>query len=136
MSFLKKLKIRLIIYIEDILILGADLAEILMARDSVLAILQSLGFIINLKKSVLEPSNLMEFLGFLVNSVDLTLTVPEEKVLSLMKLCTETLKAGSLTLRELAGVIGKLRATSPAFTHAPLQTRYLQQILVRAVAQG
>ena len=135
-GFLRKLKIRLIIYIDDILIMGADLAEILMARDSVLAVLQSLGFIINLKKSVLVPSSTMEFLGFLANSVDMTLTLPEEKAKSLVTLCSDTLRSERLTLRELARVIGKLKATAPAFTHAPLQTRYLQQILVKAVSQG
>ena len=33
-------------------------------------------------------------------------------------------------------MVGKLRATTPALTHAPLQIRYLQQILVNAVSQG
>ena len=135
-SFLRRLKIRLIIYIDDILIMGADLAEILMARDSVLAVLQSLGFIINLAKSVLDPTNRIEFLGFIADSINMTLVIPEKKVTSLVSLCTKTLEEESLTLRELAKVIGKLKASSPAFTHAPLQTRHLQQILVKAVSEG
>ena len=111
MSFLRKLGIRLIIYIDDILVMAGSLEEIVMARDSVLAVLQSLGFVINQKKSVLDPSTLMEFLGFLVNSVTMTLSVPVEKISSLTELCKTTLQANDLSLRELSSVVGKLRAT-------------------------
>ena len=136
MGFLRKLKIRLIIYIDDILVMANGLEGIIMARDSVLAVLQSLGFVINRKKSVLDPSTLMEFLGFVVDSFAMTLSVPQEKAVNLGELCKTTLLADNLSLWELSRVVGKLRATAPALTHAPLQIRYLQQILIKAVSQG
>ena len=46
------------------------------------------------------------------------------------------LEKGEAPLRELSSIIGKLRSTAPAFTHAPLQVRYLQLALIEAQHQG
>ena len=48
--------IRVINYLDDLLILGNSMSEIFMAGDSVIFLLQHLGFIINLKKCVLDPA--------------------------------------------------------------------------------
>ena len=132
-TLLRKLKIRLIIYIDDMLLLGATMEEILTARDTALHLLRSLGLVINMEKSILEPSRLMEFLGVMVNSRKMTLSIPREKMEKLIASCRRTLTSKSLPLRKLAQMIGKLQATAPAFTYAPLQIRYLQQDLIQGV---
>ena len=53
-SALKRLMIRVIIYLDDLLILGKSMSELFMARDSAIFLLQHLGFVINLKKCVLD----------------------------------------------------------------------------------
>ena len=55
-SVLGRLMIRVIIYLDDLLILGNSMSEMFMARDSVIFLLQHLGFVINLKKCVLDPA--------------------------------------------------------------------------------
>ena len=75
----------------------------------------------------------MEFLGVMVNSRKMTLSIPSEKMEKLMASCRRTLTSKSLPLRKLAQMIGKLQATAPAFTYAPLQIRYLQQDLIQGV---
>ena len=54
-SALKRLMIRVIIYLDDLLILGKSMSELFMTRDSAIFLLQHLGFVINLKKCVLDP---------------------------------------------------------------------------------
>ena len=90
-----------------------------------------LGFVINLKKSVLTPQTRIEFLGIMIDSNAMTLSLPEGKAQSLTKLCQHTLTSQQITLKELASLIGKLRATAPAILPAPLQLRYLQQLLIQ-----
>ena len=51
-SMLRKLKIRLIIYMDDMLIMGCSLEEIIWARDTTLHLLGALGFVILQKISV------------------------------------------------------------------------------------
>ena len=42
-------------------------------------LLESLGFLVNFEKLVLIPATEMEFLGFVVNSLNLTLALPRDK---------------------------------------------------------
>ena len=63
----------LIIYLGDMLTMGRKLEEILMSRDTVIFLLQHLGFAINLNKSLSELNTKMEFLGVMINSVDMAL---------------------------------------------------------------
>ena len=70
--------IRFIIYLDDLLILGNSMSEVFMARDSMIFLLQHLGFLINLKKCVLDPAQEKKFLGLIVNSQIMTLSLPEE----------------------------------------------------------
>ena len=60
-AVLRRLSIRLIIYLDDILLMGDSLEAIEMARDTILFLMGHLGFVINMGKSVLEPSHCIEF---------------------------------------------------------------------------
>ena len=77
---LRRLMIRVIIYLDDLLILGNNMSEIFMAMDSVIFLLQRLGFVINLKKCVLDPAQEIELLGLTVNSQTMALSLPEERI--------------------------------------------------------
>ena len=61
-TLMRRLNIHLVIYLDDILLMGRTLEEILMSRDTLIFLLQHLSFVINLlKKSVLKPSQQIEF---------------------------------------------------------------------------
>ena len=49
-AFLRRVNIRIIIYLDDMLLMGRTLSKILMARHTLTFLLQYLGFVINLKK--------------------------------------------------------------------------------------
>ena len=55
-SLLRKLSVRIIIYLDDMLLMASSSEDLLTARDTLIFILQHLGFLINIKKSYLEPS--------------------------------------------------------------------------------
>ena len=52
-SIPRRINIRLIIYLDDVLNMGRSLKEVLMSRDTVIFLLQHLGLVINLQKSKL-----------------------------------------------------------------------------------
>ena len=54
------------------LIMARSVQELIFHRDTVIYLLQNLGFVLNLKKSVLEPSQKMEFLGMVIDSMKST----------------------------------------------------------------
>ena len=106
-----------------------------MARDTVLFLFHHLGLTVNMKKSVLDPSQVMEFLGITANSLSLTFSLPKDKEEKLTSLCREIYSAPMISLRRLCSLLGKLRATAPAVSPAPLQLRFLQQSCIQAQAQ-
>ena len=48
------LDIHLVIYLDDILLMGRTLEEILISRDALIFLLQKLGFVISVRKSIPE----------------------------------------------------------------------------------
>ena len=61
------------------LIMGRTLQEILTARKTLIFLLQHLGFVINLKKSVLLPLKQIEFPGLKIVTEKMTLALSEKK---------------------------------------------------------
>ena len=51
------------------------LQEIMTARDTLILLLQNLGFIINLKKLILHPVKQLEFLGLQKNTEEMTVSL-------------------------------------------------------------
>ena len=62
MSMLKKINIRIVIYLANMVIMGQTMEKIIMSRDAVIFFLQHLGFVLNLEKSILNPVQEIEFL--------------------------------------------------------------------------
>ena len=57
-----------------------DKGHNLFQRFSMIFLLQRLGFVINLKKCVLDPAQEIEFLGLIMNSQTMNLSLSVEKI--------------------------------------------------------
>lgn len=79
-ALLRQMGIHLIIYLDDILIMASSKDLLLFHAATTLNLLERLGFIINYPKSQLVPSRRLEFLGHLVYSENLSLSLPGEKL--------------------------------------------------------
>ena len=62
-GILRRINIRIVIYLDDMLLMGYSIEEISLCRDTVIFLLQHLGFVINWKKSVLTPVQEIKFSG-------------------------------------------------------------------------
>ena len=124
---LRKLYVRLIIFEGDILLMAPSKEELTLARDTVVYLLQNLGFLINKKKSVLEPCQNIQFLGMEINSIEMTLTLAQEKKGKIAQQCQNLLGKSSDSIRELSRLIGRLASTAIAVLLAPLQYQAMQR---------
>ena len=52
-----------------------------------MTLLQELGFTINIKKSILEPTQQIEFLGLILDSIQMKVFLPEPRGLDLIEFC-------------------------------------------------
>ncbi|CAG2255747.1 unnamed protein product [Mytilus edulis] len=136
MTLLRRLGVRLIVYLDDILIMNQSNQKILSDLSTVLSILRGLGFLINTNKSVMEPSQTMEFLGYTVNSKLLTLSLPKEKVEKIKNSSKLMLEHKKVSARDLAQLIGQLTATNQAVLPGPLHYRSLQILKTKALHLG
>ena len=82
-------------------------------------LLQNLGFVMNLKKSVFHPTQRIEFLGMIKDSVEMTVSLPQE-------VSGYIVNAGGVN-KGPSKAFENISSTALAIIPAPLYMRYLQR---------
>lgn len=82
------------------------------------------GFRNQHSKVSIEPKSTLELLGIVVNSQDMTLSLPKKKILKILKHCKEVL---SQTLASVTTLIDRLACTVVAILPGPLQQTAFQR---------
>ena len=119
---------RIVIYIDDILLIASSANLLLRQLSELLSLLESLGLTVNLVKSVLEPTQVLTYLGTGIDSTRMQFFLPDTKVKKVKKACLELLQSTRVTARDLASVLGLLSSTVQAILPAPLHMRELQHL--------
>lgn len=129
-AFLRRHGIRLIIYLDDILIIGSSKVAVMQDFNFAVELLKFLGFIINVEKSVGDPTQEIEFLGLNVNSLSLSVALPREKVDSILNLCMDAMSKSRVSLREMASILGKFVWATNAVPFAQAHYRNFQLLYI------
>jgi hypothetical protein len=79
-----------------------------------------MGFIVHPIKSVLKPTQVLIFLGFVLNSVKMTVSLTLEKIKHIKAKCLKLVSNVSITIHYLAEIIGLLVSSFPGVLHGPL----------------
>lgn len=116
-----------VIYLDDILCMGNTYEECASNVNESLRLLQCLGFVINFEKSSLEPKQLCKFLGFLFDTRNLSISLPNDKRESIAQLVQKFLKLHTCSIREFSSLIGVLIAACPAVKYGWLYTKLLER---------
>ena len=125
--------VRLIIHLDDILIIASSVETLNSHKKLAVDLLESLGFLINYKKSSLTPSQQITFLGMLVDSVSMQFILPPMKSVQIQKDCSLLLNTPNPTIRHLSRVLGLLESCRPAVWSAPLHYRQIQTLQITAL---
>lgn len=94
--------------------------EALLAVQKVVQVFLDLGFIIRPKKSLLIPSQEIEFRGFVLDSVNLQVRLAAKKKVEIVELCSNLLAGRCHTIRYVAAAMGKLVAALPVVQYGKL----------------
>ena len=132
----RELGIRMIIYLDDILLMGESKEQAQERVAALIYLLQCLGFVINTEKTITDPTQKLEFLGFMVNTMTMELSLPSEKLKKIRAESRKLLGAGQVSARALSRLIGKMSAANQVIPPAPLFYRYLQMDLSAALRAG
>ena len=111
-ALLREAGVRMIVYIDDILILAETKEKVQEQAEALVYLLECLGFIINQKKSVLTPAQTMDFLGLTVDTVLMQLRLPGEKMKKIRAEARKLEREVRVSARALSRLIGKMNATT------------------------
>ena len=127
LGFLRLLRVIVAIYIDDLINLHKSKETCALNTERIITLLEKLGFTINMMKSKLEPSKIAEFLGFVINTINMTVQLTQKKKIAITELCTEILNKDKVTIRQVAKLLGKFTSSCLGVKFGPLHYRYLDR---------
>lgn len=114
-------------YLDDFLCIGKSYDDCLTNVNTTKSVLESLGFVINYKKSVMTPSKNCKFLGFILNTTDMIITLPDEKKQRIRNRTIKLMRINKCTIRYFAKYIGLLTSACPAVSYGWMYTKLFER---------
>ena len=123
------------IYIDDLLLIGKDEDACKAAISAAIDLFKELGAVVNVAKSQLFPSQRIEYLGFVIDSKSMQITVPQKKMENTRKTLRTALKKPA-SARSLASVLGKINSLQDAVLPCRVHTTGLHTLKLKLAASS
>lgn len=131
-SYFRSLGVRITVYVDDFL-LSADSVDICSSRDFVLSVFENLGIRTNFEKSNLEPKTRTEYIGYVIDTVNLDnnvwIFIPKKRITKLRHSIKLTLRKGTVSAKGLARIAGQCVSMSRAVLPGKLLLRNIYRLL-------
>ena len=99
-------------------------------------LLMDLGFFINREKSVVTPTKQLEFLGFVLDSENMTIYLTQTKIDNTIKLISHLIKQKRIKIRQVAKVIGTCVSNTVGSEYGGNYFRILEIDKINALASN
>ena len=123
--------IRVIFYLDDILVLASSRTLLCQHRDFVLKLLLDVGFKRNIKKCRLTPSQVFPYLGLDWNTIEMQVSLPHSKLDQIRDMISVMEQTPTIKTRDCMVLLGKMNFAATAIPLARLHCRPLQFCLPR-----
>ena len=120
--------IKIAAYIDDLITLAYSFNICFKNVWKCVKLLGNLGFVVHPEKSVFAPSQEVEYLGFIINSVTMTVRLATEKKRNIFDLCREVLLKECVSIRLVSKLLGKFTSNFQAITYGQLHYRDLERL--------
>ncbi|XP_040196517.1 uncharacterized protein LOC120929266 [Rana temporaria] len=130
-AFLRLQGVGIIAYLDDLLLFAASPEQVSRDLELTKKTLMDLGWLLNLEKSSLIPSQRIPYLGYTLDSTLLRVFLPLEKALKLEKSVSALQGSHQVSIRFLMSTLGLLTSTLPAVQWAGIHFRALQAFVLR-----
>ena len=127
-NFLRSKNLLSVVYLDDWLCFGNTYDECLQNLNFTVQTLEFLGFIINRQKSNLIPQNRCQFLGFTLDSMNMSIELPVVKRQQIVSLIKELRVKEACSIREFARLVGCIVAACPAIQYGWIYSKGLERI--------
>ncbi|KAL1914600.1 uncharacterized protein VTP21DRAFT_8131 [Calcarisporiella thermophila] len=129
----RKMIIRVAAYLDGLLVASPTKEKAREHTQTLVNILEKYGFLVNQEKSALMPTQVIEHLGFRINTGNMTLRLPRKKVRDISRVALKLSKVGTTTPRQVAAFLGSANAACPAIMPGRLFSRLLMMALTAAL---
>lgn len=126
---LRKTGIRIVVYLDDFLLASQDRSLLQQQTSMVMTLMQALGWILNLEKSVLTPTQQLEFLGVNWDTLRNQKSLPVTKVRKLREEFQRILSKHTCSLKEARSVLGRMNFANFLVPQGRLHCRHFQSHL-------
>ena len=123
-------------YIDDSYLQGENMEDCQANISDTCDLFSKLGFVLHPVKSVLKPVQVLIFLGFVLDSVNMTVSLTQEKIQGIKEKCNKMMTLTELPIWELASFIGLLVSSLPGVLYGPLFYRHLEMDKTTALRQN
>jgi hypothetical protein len=113
-------------YIDDTIFIENSSDEVRQSLNYATDLFDDLGLTISIKKSVFEPTQRIEYLGFILDSRSMTVTLTDAKKQKIYKLASQLLRKEKFTIRALSQFIGNVVAAEQGVFMAPYYYKRLE----------
>ncbi len=134
-AYFRSRGVRMVIYLDDILLIAESADSLNDHITLVQGTLESVGFVVNVGKSILVPTQQLEFLGFWLDSREWILSLTTEKIQRIRLRCSKLLRSDACSIRDLQSILGLLSWCIPAIPYAQANYRALQSVFLEAERQ-
>ena len=126
-TVLRSMGIRIRMYLDDWLVLADSQERCGRHMNTLLAATSHLGFLTNVGKSDLTPSQRFCYLGMQFDTVSFTVTPVQRRVDRLLKRLSGMSEASQVSARQMMGLLGTLESLAPLVPLGRLHKRELQR---------
>ena len=126
MAALRKMGLKNSIYFDDLWGSHQDKETASLHATLTVVLLIHTRWVINYEKSILDPVQKIEYMGYILDSAQMELSLPRDKLEKIILACKKQGSKSKATVRQVASVMGKLVAAARAVLPAPLHYRNLQ----------
>lgn len=120
-------------YIDDSFLEGKNYTLCKRNIKDTIELMIALGFVVHPVKSVIEPTHVLVFLGFIINSLLMIVTLTIKKIDYIQNQCRKLVSKSKCVIEELASVIGLIVASFPGVEYGRLHYRELEKQKCRAL---
>ena len=136
MAALRKMGQRNSIYFDDLWGSHQDKETAALHATLTVVLLEHTRWVINYEKSILDPVQKIEYMGYILDSAQMELPLPRDKLEKIILVCKKLRSKSKATVRQVASVAGKLVAEARAVLPAPLHYRNLQIAQIKSLIKG
>lgn len=129
-EILRKRGCRVLVYLDDFLLAHQDRTVLSLQAAEAVEVLRALGWQINFKKSILVPTQNIEFLGLQWKTHENLRCLPIKKQQSIIRCVSKMIEQESCKLRQLQQLLGLLNFACMVVARGRLHCRHMQ-ILIR-----